>query len=491
MPTTAVTAIDPPHLHTSAGPVQAARIVDPPVQRTISMAMSKSKGPPRAVSAVASLIVDIVEEMALAAGLTRPAPMVLARDASINAFAAGNSPQDAAVGITRGALLNLTRDELQGVIAHEFSHIGNGDMKLNLRIIGAIAGLTFAAAATAGGVIDWPTANAGPVAGFTGRLSPDNGGAGLAFAPPQGAPLSFADIFEQVAPAVVQSQDVRVLPGGTAVPPSVGRPLIPPAMTEYMGRTIAPAMSYHGGGAGWLLRKLREEEEKPSVLLPELRLGYAILPPSIIEAVIRAKQLTDLHASTLPQWALAKFIAEGGKVYAENFDGVGLVNDIQRNLGVSLAGKRVLICGAGGATRGAILPIAAQKPALIAIANRSADKAHGLKADFSAQVALQTGGYEDLAGESFDVVLNATSTGLSQAALPLPTGVFAPGALAYELVYGKGLTPFLKQAQAAGVTRIADGVGMLVEQAAEAFEWWRGVRPDTQPVIARFTIPLV
>ena len=73
----------------------------------------------------------------------------------------------------------------------------------------------------------------------------------------------------------------------------------------------------------------------------------------------------------------------------------------------------------------------------------------------------------------------------------LPAGVFAPGALAYDLVYGKGLTPFLKQAQAAGVTLLADGVGMLVEQAAEAFEWWRGVRPDTKPVIARFTIPLV
>jgi shikimate dehydrogenase len=95
-----------------------------------------------------------------------------------------------------------------------------------------------------------------------------------------------------------------------------------------------------------------------------------------------------------------------------------------------------------------------------------------------------------LAGESFDVVINATSTGLSQASLPLPAGVFAPNALAYEMVYGKGLTPFLKQAQAAGVGRVADGVGMLVEQAAEAFAWWRGVRPDTQPVIQRLTVPL-
>ena len=182
---------------------------------------------------------------------------------------------------------------------------------------------------------------------------------------------------------------------------------------------------------------------------------------------------------------------EGDRIYADNFDGLGLVNDIQRNLGVSLGGKRVLLCGAGGATRGAIVPIALQKPALLAVANRSADKAHQLKHDFAAHVNLQTGGFEDLAGESFDVVLNATSTGLTQAALPLPAGVFAAGALAYELVYGKGLTPFLKQAQAAGATHIADGVGMLVEQAAEAFEWWRGVRPDTRPVIDRLTVPLV
>lgn len=182
---------------------------------------------------------------------------------------------------------------------------------------------------------------------------------------------------------------------------------------------------------------------------------------------------------------------EGERIYAQNFDGLGLVNDIQRNLGVPMTGKRVLICGAGGATRGAILPIAAQKPVLIAVANRSADRAHRLRADFAAHASLQTGGYDELAGESFDVVLNATSTGLSKDTLPLPAGVFAPGALAYDLVYGKGLTPFLQQARAAGVTQLVDGVGMLVEQAAEAFEWWRGVRPDTRPVIERLTVPLV
>lgn len=182
---------------------------------------------------------------------------------------------------------------------------------------------------------------------------------------------------------------------------------------------------------------------------------------------------------------------DGERIWAENFDGLGLVNDIQRNLGTALAGKRVLICGAGGATRGAVLPIAQQDPALLAIANRTAATAHQLARDFEGLAQLQTGGYEDLVGETFDVVINATSTGLSQASLPLPTGAFARGALAYEMVYGKGLTPFLLQAKAAGIERVADGVGMLVEQAAEAFAWWRGVRPETGPVIQRLTVPLV
>lgn len=182
---------------------------------------------------------------------------------------------------------------------------------------------------------------------------------------------------------------------------------------------------------------------------------------------------------------------EGDRIHAQNFDGVGLVNDIQRNLGLSLQGRRVLICGAGGATRGAILPIARQAPAVLAIANRSPDKAHDLARLFAGHADLQTGGFDDVAGERFDVVINATSTGLSDAPLPLPPSLFAPGALAYEMVYGKGLTPFLKQAQAAGVARLADGVGMLVEQAAEAFAWWRGVRPDTRAVIDRITVPLV
>ena len=178
-------------------------------------------------------------------------------------------------------------------------------------------------------------------------------------------------------------------------------------------------------------------------------------------------------------------------MFAENFDGIGLVNDIQRNLGHRLEGRRVLLLGAGGATRGALLPLAQQGPAVLAVANRTADKAHALRADFAAHATLQTGGYADLAGASFDVVINATSTGLGGESLPLPAGLFAPGALAYDMVYGRGLTPFLRQAREAGVRALADGVGMLVEQAAEAFAWWRGVRPDTRDVIARLSVPLV
>lgn len=181
---------------------------------------------------------------------------------------------------------------------------------------------------------------------------------------------------------------------------------------------------------------------------------------------------------------------EGESILADNFDGVGLVNDLQRNLGCPIKGKRVLLLGAGGATRGAILPLAGQAPALLAVANRTADKAHDLRRDFAGHAALQTGGYDDLTGQTFDIVINATSAGLSGDALPLPPGLFAPGAVAYDMVYGKGLTPFLRQARAAGVSTVADGVGMLVEQAAEAFAWWRGVRPETPPVIQQLTVPL-
>jgi shikimate dehydrogenase len=182
---------------------------------------------------------------------------------------------------------------------------------------------------------------------------------------------------------------------------------------------------------------------------------------------------------------------DGGRVIAENFDGVGLTRDVTHNLGCPLKGKRVLLLGAGGAARGALLPFLEQQPAVLVIANRTLDKAQALAKEAAAHGRLSACAYTDLVGQQFDVVFNATSASLRAELPPVPASVFAPGALAYELAYGKGLTPFLRLAQQAGVSQLADGVGMLVEQAAEAFEWWRGVRPLTGPVVERLTVPLV
>ena len=182
---------------------------------------------------------------------------------------------------------------------------------------------------------------------------------------------------------------------------------------------------------------------------------------------------------------------ESDEILAENFDGVGLVNDIQRNLGFAIRGKRVLLLGAGGAARGALLPFLDEQPAELVIANRTVGKARDLAAPFAARGRVIGCGFSDLAGQRFDIVVNATSASQQAELPPVAAGVFGADCLAYEMVYGKGLTPFLQLAQQAGVGRLADGVGMLVEQAAEAFVWWRGVRPDTRPLIEQLTMPLV
>ena len=182
---------------------------------------------------------------------------------------------------------------------------------------------------------------------------------------------------------------------------------------------------------------------------------------------------------------------EGTRIVADNFDGVGLVNDIQRNLGLAMAGKRVLLLGAGGAARGVLLPFLQQRPAELVLANRTEAKALALAQQFSAHGPVRGCGYAGIGPQRFDLVVNATSASLTGDVPPVPPAVFATDGLAYELMYGKGLTPFLRLAQSAGVKRVADGVGMLVEQAAEAFVWWRGVRPDTRAVLEKLTVPLV
>ncbi|EXI79021.1 MAG: Shikimate dehydrogenase [Candidatus Accumulibacter appositus] len=180
---------------------------------------------------------------------------------------------------------------------------------------------------------------------------------------------------------------------------------------------------------------------------------------------------------------------DGAEILGDNTDGAGLLKDLTKNLEFAIAGQRVLLLGAGGAARGVVASLLEERPAVLVIANRNTVRAQELAQRFAAiaTAARPRGcGYLELAGQSFDLVINATSASLAGALPPLPVApsVFAPASLAYDMMYGKGETPFLAFARAQGAERLADGVGMLVEQAAEAFHFWRGVCPDTAPVIA-------
>lgn len=172
-----------------------------------------------------------------------------------------------------------------------------------------------------------------------------------------------------------------------------------------------------------------------------------------------------------------------GEIHGDNTDGVGLTRDITENLDVGIAGKRVLVLGAGGAVRGVLLPLLEQRPASLTLANRTLDKARQVAAHFAAWGRVDVCAYEALAGRDFDIVINGTSAGLSGAMPPMPEGVLAASELVYDMVYGKGLTPFLAHAQAERAGMLSDGLGMLVEQAAESYRIWHGVQPETRPVM--------
>jgi shikimate dehydrogenase len=178
---------------------------------------------------------------------------------------------------------------------------------------------------------------------------------------------------------------------------------------------------------------------------------------------------------------------DAGGWFADNTDGVGLVRDIESNAGVALAGRRVLLVGAGGAASGVLGPLIEARPAEVVLVNRTAEKAQALAAShatFAGQhgVALRVGGLDE-AGEAFDVVLNSSASSLQGAEVPVAPAVLKPGTLAVDLMYGPAAAGFIAWAEAHGATG-RDGLGMLVEQAAEAFFVWRGVRPATTPVLA-------
>lgn len=174
-----------------------------------------------------------------------------------------------------------------------------------------------------------------------------------------------------------------------------------------------------------------------------------------------------------------------GAVEGDNTDGIGLVNDLRQNLRTRLAGTRILILGAGGATRGIVPALFDTNPRDIMIANRTADRAQALARDFRMLGKIMACQFQELGGQRFNLVINATSAGLKGEMPPFPGSILGPETLCYDLSYSMHDTPFVTWAKENGAGRVAQGWGMLVEQAAESFYAWRGVRPDTRPVIAK------
>lgn len=172
-----------------------------------------------------------------------------------------------------------------------------------------------------------------------------------------------------------------------------------------------------------------------------------------------------------------------GRLYGDNTDGVGLVRDLY-NAAIAVAGRRVLVLGAGGAVRGVLGPLLAEKPASLVMANRSPEKAQQLAALFAGEGPVSACTFAELAGQTFDLVINGTSASLQGELPPLPAGLLSAHSHAYDMMYGAKPTVFLRWAQGQGA-QTRDGLGMLVEQAAEAFFLWREVRPATREVLAQ------
>jgi shikimate dehydrogenase len=209
--------------------------------------------------------------------------------------------------------------------------------------------------------------------------------------------------------------------------------------------------------------------------------GLNVTMPFKGDAFAYATEFTDRARITQ---SVNTLTFDGKRVAADTADGAGIVRDIQQNMGFAIRGRRVLLLGAGGAVRSVLLTILEQQPAEVVIANRTVEKALALQRQYAGHgFKVRAGGYPDVRGESFELVISGTSASLTNDLPPLPPEVFAPSSLAYDMVYGKGVTRFLAFARDHGAAQLADGLGMLVEVAAESFYVWRGVRPDTRAVL--------
>lgn len=202
---------------------------------------------------------------------------------------------------------------------------------------------------------------------------------------------------------------------------------------------------------------------------------------------VDAFNLADVHSKRAQHAGAANTLVFDDKdhIHADNTDGIGLLRDITRNLKVPLENKRILILGAGGAVRGIVPNLLGKQPLLLVIANRTAERAEEIAARFGDEGTILAGGYEVVSGAGFDVIINATTASLKGEIPPIPERCLTSKTLAYDLMYADKPTPFMQWARMQGASKVTDGLGMLVEQAAESFYIWHGRRPETLSVIMR------
>ncbi len=213
--------------------------------------------------------------------------------------------------------------------------------------------------------------------------------------------------------------------------------------------------------------------------------GVNITLPHKTRALALADALTERARLAGALNTLA--VRRDGSLLGDNTDGAGLVQDLSVNLGWPLRDRSILLIGAGGAARGVIAPLLALAPRRIVIANRTAERAVALAAVFAGLGALEGCGFAELAGQRFELVINATSASVTGELPAVPAAAFGADTLCYDMAYGRGDTPFTRWARELGCRDAVPGWGMLVEQAAESFRLWRGVRPLTAPVLAALT----
>ena len=210
--------------------------------------------------------------------------------------------------------------------------------------------------------------------------------------------------------------------------------------------------------------------------------GLNVTIPHKVVATEIADELTSraLRAGAVNTLAVQR----DHRILGDNTDGVGLIRDLTENLGLTITRRRILIIGAGGATRGIIAPLMALEPVEIVVTNRTADRAQALVSDFEDLGEIRGCGFSDLSVGTFDIVINATSASLGGEVPNIPSDVISATTACYDMAYAKTETPFIRWALNLGCESATQGWGMLVEQAAEAFCLWRGVRPETAPVLA-------